>query len=220
MKYRLVLAGLGVTAALSTTALAAPEDSGIDLGLRLGYGIPLGIIGQDLKLNDYVTGQVPIWIDAGYRFTPNIIAGLYFQYGFGFLADNICPSPADCSAHDIRVGIQGQYRFLPKETANPWLGIGFGYEWLGLSVSATTPVGSIDASIDAHGFEFVNLQGGVDFKVAEGVGIGPFLSFSLDEYSNASASTSGLAAFSGSGEIQNKALHEWLTLGVRATFDP
>ena len=218
MKYRVVLTGMVLAGTMSATALAM-EDSGVDLGVRLGYGIPLGEIAENGDLNDAVTGQVPIWIDAGYRITPNWVVGLYFQYGFAFLADSLCPNGADCSAHDIRVGLQGQYRFMPREKVNPWLGLGIGYEWLGGSVSVTTPVGSAEVSLDGHGFEFVNLQGGADFQVGDGIGIGPFLSFSLGEYSRGSASVTGAGTASGSQDIQNKALHEWLTLGVRGAFD-
>ena len=218
MKYRFVLTGMVLAGTTSATALAM-EDSGVDLGVRLGYGIPLGEAAENADLNDLVTGQVPIWIDAGYRITPNWVVGLYFQYGFAFLADNVCPSGTDCSAHAIRVGLQGQYRFMPREKVNPWLGLGIGYEWLGGSVSIPSPVGSVDVSLDAHGFEFVNFQGGADFQVGDGIGIGPFLSFSLGEYSRGSFDVTGPATASGSDDIENQALHEWLTLGVRGAFD-
>jgi hypothetical protein len=137
------------------------------------------------------------------------------------VSDNTCPSVSgvDCSAHDIRVGLQGQYRFMPKESVNPWVGLGIGYEWLGGSISANTPLGSVEGSFDVHGFEFLNLQGGADFKVADGVGIGPFLSFSLGEYTDGSVAATGAGTVSGSGELANKSLHEWLTLGVRGAFD-
>ena len=228
MKYRLVLTGMVLAGAMSTTALAA-EDTGFDLGLRLGYGIPLGSLADaaitvagtnftvNSELNDVISGQVPIWIDAGYRFTPNFMAGIYFQYGFGFVPSNGCPNGWDCSAQDIRFGLQAQYRFMPRESFDPWLGVGFGYEWLDRSFSFQ----GVDGTFTVHGWEFLNLQGGVDFKVADSFGIGPFLSFSLGEYSSYSADISGLGvAGSGSGDIDNTALHEWLTLGVRGVFDP
>ncbi len=220
MKYFLGLSAFTLANVLVSGQALAAEGSGIDLGLRLGYGIPLGSAAENEKLNDLVSGQVPIWVDAGYRFAPNIMAGLYFQYGFAFLPDSSCPSPASCSASDIRFGIQGQYRFMPRESVDPWLGLGIGYEWLDYSVSA----GGFDASAGVHGWEFLHLQGGADFKVADGFGIGPFLDFSLGQYSSGSVTTSALPVLgqpvSGSGDIQNKALHEWLTLGVRAVFDP
>ena len=217
MNHLGIVSTLVAAGVLVTNAALASQEYGVDLGLRLGYGIPLGSMAENVKLNDLVSGQVPIWVDAGYRFNPNIMAGLYFQYGFGFVPDSGCANGVagiSCSASDIRFGIQGQYRFMPENSVNPWLGIGFGYEWLDWSASA----GGQSQSAGVHGFEFLHLQGGADFKVAESVGVGPFLDFSLGEYESGSADAGGLGSVS--GDINRKALHEWLTLGVRAVFDP
>jgi hypothetical protein len=78
-----------------------------------------------------------------------------------------------------------------------------------------------DVSSTGHGFELINLQGGADFSVAPGFALGPFLSLSVGQYSKASTSCSGngCSAFdSQSDDIKEKALHEWLTLGVRGTL--
>ncbi|MEI9936524.1 MAG: hypothetical protein WDO69_04795 [Pseudomonadota bacterium] len=180
-------------------------DKKIRLGLRLGYGLPLGSVADGSKMSDGLSGQIPIWIDAGYMVTPNVLVGLYGQYGFALTKN--CPTGDDCSAHDIRFGIQAQYHLMPAESVDPWLGLGFGYEILG--VSQTTQ--GFTVSGDVKGFEFVNLQGGADFKVADAVAVGPFVSFSLGQYSTASQGDV-------SADIQNTALHEWLTLGVKGTF--
>jgi hypothetical protein len=67
-----------------------------------------------------------------------------------------------------------------------------------------------------QGFEFANLQVGLDFRLGSVFRLGPFASFSLGQYSNGSVSdpTGGEA----SGSIDHKTLHEWLTLGVHAAF--
>jgi outer membrane protein W len=220
MKYIAALSGLVAAGTLLSGRAEASEDSGLDLGLRLGYGIPLGSIanapagaGVGTSLSDYVSGQVPIWVDAGYRFTPNIMAGLYFQYGFAFPSDTVCQNTSSCSGSDVRFGVQGQYRISPHESVDPWLGIGVGYEWLTLS----TMVAGLDSSLGLRGWEFLHLQGGVDFKVADGFGVGPFIDFSLAEYMTGSADGGGTSI---SGDVRDKALHEWLTLGVRGVYDP
>jgi len=66
------------------------------------------------------------------------------------------------------------------------------------------------------GFEFANLQAGGDFKVADHVGVGPFVSFSLGEYSSVSMDPeiAGMV-----DEIPNKAIHEWLVIGVKGSFN-
>ena len=175
----------------------------IRLGLRLGYALPMGSAVEGGKMSEEVSGQIPIWLDAGYMVTPNVLIGLYGQYGFVSLKQS-CDG---CSAHDIRFGVQGQYHFSPAESVDPWLGLGVGYEILGFSQSAQGQ--TVDISF--KGFEFLNLQGGADFKVGNAFSVGPFLSFSLGQYSKASANDQ-------SADIDKTALHQWLTFGAKGTF--
>ncbi|HEY6556793.1 MAG TPA: hypothetical protein VI072_05955 [Polyangiaceae bacterium] len=183
-------------------------DSKFFIGLRLGYGIPLGTVDgvTDGKLSDFASGQIPIWIDLAYRVTPNILVGLYASYGFAIMGD-FCDE-GDCSGADIRFGLQGQYHLSPGESFNPWFGLGIGYEIFDYSLESEDG-SSQEGSL--KGFEFVNLQAGGDFKLSDSVGIGPFVSFSLGQYS-----TVGFGDQSES--LDEKALHEWLTLGVRGAF--
>jgi hypothetical protein len=195
----------GADASASAGTAGGYADKKIRLGLRLGYALPMGNADEGDKLGDTVSGQIPIWIDAGYMVTPNILVGLYGQYGFASIKN--CPSGVSCSAHDLRIGIQGQFHIMPTGSADPWLGLGVGYESLGGSVSA----GGLSADFSATGFEFANLQGGADFKIADAFAVGPFLSFSLGQYSSQSANGT-------SSSIDKKAMHEWLTFGVKGTF--
>ena len=73
-------------------------------------------------------------------------------------------------------------------------------------------------TLTAHGFEFLNLQAGLDFAPAPQVGIGPFVAFSLGQYSRTKGETSDPTLIVDDGEIENKALHQWLFLGVRGMF--
>ncbi len=232
---------MGVTLALASgSALAQEEapaaaasvstdDGGgkIHLGVRLGYGIPLGKVNGDVtvlgttvegaKLSDVYSGMIPIWLDLGYFVTPNIMVGLYGHYGIGLIKDSGgageegCPESADCSGSVVRIGLQGQYHLSRGESLDPWFGLGIGYEWASQSVSA----GGVDVSQTVKGLEFLNLQAGADFKVANNVGIGPFASFSLGQYS----SFSGESPLGDTeGDFDEKAMHEWLVLGVHGAF--
>jgi hypothetical protein len=220
---RLVPMSLGVMAGVFVAGSALADEgkgTGIDLGLRTGYGFAMGSAVKNGDLSDGVKGQVPIWVDAGYRFTPNIMAGLYFSYGFGIKGDHLCPSPLDCSVHDMRLGVQGQYRFSPDQDWDPWLGVGLGFEWLGTSADGSAGGVHASASTTFSGFEFLDLQGGADYSISEQFGLGPFISFSLAQYNSASTSCSGAAAgvCGADGDIHDKALHEWLMLGLRGVF--
>jgi hypothetical protein len=173
-------------------------------------------------MSDGIAGQIPLWLDVGYRALPELFVGAYFQYGFGFMGDLFDEScdvdGIDCSASDVRLGVQVHYHIMPFQSVDPWVGLGLGYEWLTLGAEG----GGLETSTTARGFEFANFQAGADFLVGPKAAVGPFISFSLGQYSDASFDCSPATAcggFSGiDGDIENKALHEWLVLGVRGDF--
>jgi hypothetical protein len=221
-----VLSGFAV---LGTASRARAE--GFELGARLGYGIPMGEVADDGDLSDGISGMIPLQLDLGYRVLPELMIGGYVMYGFGFTGDTISDScdrlddipgvTASCSTHDLRLGIQAQYHFLPQEKLDPWLGLGVGYEWLTFGTDIAGGGSESDVSFTARGFEFLNLQGGLDFEVADSLALGPFLSFSIAQYGERSSSCSGNACMdfdSTSEDIDDKALHQWLLLGIRGTF--
>jgi hypothetical protein len=74
-----------------------------------------------------------------------------------------------------------------------------------------------------HGFEFFNLQAGLDIQVVEHLFIGPFLTLAVGQADSMSIDCSTSAAgvcdqFGTSRDIANTALHQWLLLGVRGTY--
>jgi hypothetical protein len=216
----------------SDAAPSAPaeEFTGLALGVRLGVGLPFGS-GEgatSIGMSDYISAEVPIWFDAGYRFTPNWFAGAYVMYGFGFVGSQFASCGQNnlaCSIHDTRVGIEAAYHILPAGRLDPWVGLGFGYEWLGASLSGTdaTTGASQSAGLGYHGWEFVNVQAGLDIKkVLPNLGFGPYVAFTLSQYGNFDAPTvnqnTGITG-STSGSIANTSLHEWLMFGVRGEYD-
>jgi outer membrane protein W len=209
-------AGATATASADKPADSAPAADegprGFELGARIGYALPMGSAQEDAKMSDAISGQLPLVLDAGYRITPNIYVGAYGQIGYVMQSDKACPDGVSCSATDIKLGANVHYHFLPAATFDPWVGVGAGYEWLHSSASK----GEMDVSSTGHGFELLNLQVGGDYRLAKQVAIGPFVGFSLGQYSKASITTNGKEA---SGDIEKTAMHEWLTLGVKGTFN-
>jgi outer membrane protein W len=226
MRFAIVAAGALAASAVvfsGNTARADATATGIEVGLRTGYALPLGnTVGAPSgatapSLSDSVSGMVPIWVDAGYRSTPNMVVGAFFQYGIAFVNTGkeagCSTSGVSCSANDLMFGAQFHYHLMPDQTIDPWAGIGIGYEILNGSESA----GGQSASSSFSGFQFVNLQIGGDYKVMPNLGVGPFVMFSLGEYSGCSTSVPGVS--SGSCTINNTAMHEWLTFGIRGAYD-
>lgn len=193
------------------------KDTGVEIGVRIGAATPFGKIldtanGDGKALNEAVPVQFPLWLDLGYRIVPNFYVGVYGQFGLPVIKD--C---TDCTGYDVRFGLNAHYHVLPKEKIDPWIGLGvMGYEIMHLSQS----LNGNDTTLTASGFEFVNVQGGADFKLGKLLKVGPFLSFSVDQaqdvtYDNGNAS---LNAFDLPG-IQ-KAVHMWLLGGVKASIIP
>ena len=214
--------------AAAAAALLAPTASQaqLSLGARLGYAIPMGDAfkdpsdGSKEKLSDGVKGAIPIQLDAAYKLSPHLAVGAYFSYGFGLVNESkamgggICDqSGVDCSAKVIRLGVQATWTmtYLSK-TFVPWASAGAGWEWASLDAEA----GGVSASYSLSGPEFLNLQLGADYRVAEKASVGPYLGLALAQYSKAEVDVPGF----GSGEMDiDKTLHQWLGFGVRGTFD-
>jgi hypothetical protein len=232
---RIAVASFVALSGLCATALASAAEAsptGIEIGVRTGYSLPLGQVtgggnpitlngttyqSQPLDLSKDYTGLVPIWFDLGYRVSPQLYAGAYFQYGIAFLpsdaAGGVCgQSGVSCSGSDIMAGVNLHYHVLPGEMVDPWLGIGVGYEWANFNISESGQ----SVSVQIVGWQFANFQAGADFKVEPNFGLGPFVMLSLGQFDSYSSSVPGSLA---GGDYQNKALHEWLTFGVRGVYD-
>lgn len=205
---RRVAWSLAVAAALILArpgAARAGEESGLGLGARVGYGIPLGGAMAGVSLNDVVSGLAPFQLDGWWRFDPSWRLGLWARSGFTPVAGASCPAGASCSAQNLGLGAQVGYTFAGAP--RPWIGAGLGWEWQTLTV---TLAGNRNV-LHLLGVEFLDLQGGVDWRLSRAFALGPFASLDLGRYVTASA---GGVTASLSG-----ALHAWLQVGVRGTFD-
>jgi hypothetical protein len=142
MRLAIVQWVVAVGALMAGTAYAADAPpQGLELGLRTGYALPLGNSvgafpgGTASSLSDLVTGVLPIWIDAGYRF-PHVYVGAYFQYGIAFINnDKTGCGGLDCSSSDVQFGANVHYHLFPDRTLDPWGGVGVGYEFLNFKSS-------------------------------------------------------------------------------------
>src|ERR1700694_4191705 len=133
----------------SSPAPAAParrtstqEDdgsSGFALGLRAGWAFPIGDLSSTATLGDQIAGQIPVWLEAGWRFNKNLLIGVYGQRGFGL--SNNCPIGTSCSTSGWRLGVEGIFNLLPDAAVQPWVGLGVGYEGL-----STSPAGASSCS--------------------------------------------------------------------------
>jgi hypothetical protein len=212
MRKTLALSGVVLTSLLisgSAFAQGAPAAAAggadrpataVEVGLRAGYSIPMGDVADKSSFSDTgLSGVIPIQAEVGYKINPNLLVGGYFSYGIGMANSDKCK---DCSFSQLRFGAQVHYYFLPTGQFDPWLGAGIGYEILKES----------QAEVSAKGLEYINLQGGADYRVNGNVGLGPVLQFGIGSYGSASVKGNDVPNF-------KSATHEFLTIGVRGIYD-
>ena len=177
------------------------DGSAFGLGIRGAWAVPVGGLTADQNLGDSISGQLPIWVEAGYWFNRNLYIGAYYQYAFGF---NNCLAGSSCTSHGMRFGLEAIYNLAPTATLQPWAGVGFGYELLSQTRSGDDTT--------ARGFELANLQLGLDFAASKSLSIGPFASYQLfGKYTSFTAG--GLA-----NNPSNTTGHSWLQVGLKAGF--
>lgn len=184
-----------------------PSATGLRFGLRTGYALPLGRLGEETNLFDVIRGHLPIWIDAGVRATPWLYVGAFGSLGIGFLGDS-CTGSASCSATLLRVGVNAHVHLRPRKTFDPWVGLGVGYESLAVGISSS---GS-EQTAKASGLEPIDFQLGVDLLASPRLRLGPFVTFTIAQYT--SASTNGI-----DDTDFAKRFHHWVVLGLRGAYD-
>jgi hypothetical protein len=106
-----------------------------------------------------------------------------------------------------------RYDVLPDRLVNPWIAYGFGLESTG--VSATT--NGVSSSTTYAGWDWARFMVGTDFRTSSVVGLGPYVEFSLGQYSKVGTSAGGHDT---SSDVASSALHEWLSFGIRGTLFP
>jgi hypothetical protein len=196
---------------LSLVALLVPVTSQaqFSVGLRVGYAPAMGDEVKDLKMSDTIKSQIPIQLDGLYKVTPDISVGGYFSYGFSQLNSDLssaCDSAGvSCSGSNMRLGVQARYTFNSvKAPMVPWAAAGLGYEWNSLKGE----FGGVSVEATETGFEFLNLQLGGDYRVNEKFAIGPYVQFSVGQYSSIEGES-----------ISEKSMHQWLGFGIAGKYD-
>ncbi len=191
--------------------IPAPPQ-GPSLGARVAWGFPAGNIVSGESLSGALSGALPLQLDLSWRFDRHFSAGFLFSYAPGFV--NACPPGDSCSGRSTGFGLQAIYTLDPAGALRPWLGIGVGYQWLKLE---QTSAGIVYADTFS-GFQWVDLQVGGDLSLTSRLWVGPYAAMTFATFSDVSASAGGLA---GSGSIPSgdRRLHEWIVVGLRATYE-
>jgi hypothetical protein len=188
------------------------------LDVKVAYAVPVGNVWSASTwdngvhaawaMSDTWTGSVPLGVAGRYRFTPGLSAGVYFQWGPAFVTSGGFPGVAATSGYDMRVGIEAVYGFLPDAPWNPWVSLGTGWEW--------TQVAGQGSTVTLSGWEFLNVQAGLDFRLSPTFGVGPYLGFVGGNYTNFSSVSGGIDA-GGAIPSGGRAFHGWIQFGIKGT---
>jgi hypothetical protein len=192
-------ARLATLLALLAPVAAAGQPS---LGLRIAVAPALGSAVQGVPISDAVRLQVPLQLDALWDFGPWAV-GAYGSWGWG----QVGSCDGSCDGSVLRAGIQGT-RAFSRRGGVPWAGLAAGYEW----ATEERTRGGHEETTRWRGFELFQLQGGMEWRLARAVALGPYALVGLGRYTDATVDT-GVASQSVS--LPDRALHAWIHLGVR-----
>jgi hypothetical protein len=240
MRTLLVLAAFAVLSSVQSRASA--NETGFELGGRVGYGVPFGKIADesaplfDDRRFDAATGEddydmrywfasqiVPVQLDVGYRVSQRVFVGGYFSYGTVQVGD-VCDSDEfesiACDSRDVRAGAEVTYHFSPPSEDSGWVGGGVGYEWLTARQRVSLGEQKSWESHTFHGLE-ANVQAGYDFSATDSVRIGPYALVGVGRFTGVSSEFEyDVESGRNSVPIDDEAQHGWVMFGLKASFGP
>jgi hypothetical protein len=221
---------------LATSLAPTLPAAQVSLGARVSYAIPGGDAYEQsgfgtFKQSGLAKGLVPIQLDATWRVSPALSAGLYLAYGFGQAGGKLkelCATPgSSCDSPSVlRYGVQAAWAFSTEGAFDPWLGLAAGVESASFAVKSFvygvipgTPPTLLTADLKGtlRGWDAA-VEGGADHRVTRSLALGPVLSVGVGQYRVEHVTLSDQGTVAGGG-VESAKLHQWFTLGVRARFD-
>jgi hypothetical protein len=160
-------------------------------------------------VSDTTFADVPIAFDAGYRLTRLLAIAAHVSYGVA--VPTLCRSVSDCEASlgsDVALTIAGRI-YLPQ--TGPFaalVDVGIGYEWL------TTRLAEAGATSTRayQGPVLFSMQITAPIRLGRRWTLGPFAGASFGTFTTYSLQTNARPL---SGDVPARAVHGWLSLGLR-----
>lgn len=191
------------------------SGTGIVLGVRGAYGIPLGKTFGDTQVSTAVGNTVAPQLDLAYFLSRRLSLGVYLQYGFARGAKDIASD--ETSGRVLRFGFSVDYYFMPEAFVAPWVGVGFGYERTTVDIAALK-VHELVPTSRYKGFEWGHADFGVDFRLTRFLWVGPYVTATLGQYTDYSEWMlyRPIRILDIPGD--DRAFHLWIQPGVRVQF--
>lgn len=193
--------------------------------LSFPFGYATDARGDSLSAR-YGWQWMPFEVGLGAKLIDELYVGGYFNVAVGSEGSDLhtqgrCEAGNDvgddvsCSATSIHLGLELRYTFSPGERLTGWLGYGAGITAATQSIS---DAGRYSETATAQGFDWARLSGGMDFRASRGFGMGPFAAVSIGRFIHQRTEIDNVVTFS--GEIEDAAMHAWLSVGLRMVVFP
>ncbi len=198
-----------------------PAQTGFQIAFRTGVAIPAAKVGgSGQSMSDVFAPQIPVLVELGAKPIDELFVGVYGGFGLGGVAGSFAEQCSavgvSCSAHTLRLGVEGIVYFLPAHRLGPWVGYGIGLEQSTVSAEANRSF----ATTSVSGLELAHLMAGMDVRVSHYFGIGPFVDVAVGRYTHMHEDGSLSSVRGSDNDITNPAAHLWVSLGARAVVFP
>jgi hypothetical protein len=180
-----------------------------ELAASGGYAAPFGEAEKGARVSDTAFGAVPFALDAAYRVTPFVGVAAHARYGVTI--PTLCQSASDCEAslgRDTVLILSARFYAPRVWRLAPLLDVGIGYEWL-----TTQLVDAGATSSRSYGGPVVlAVQLAAPVRLGARWTLGPTLGGWLGTFTTYGLHTN---AQSPAGDVPWRALHAWISPGVR-----
>lgn len=215
-----------IVVALAALAFLAPSSAHAIafVGARVGYAMPSGDWAKGQPIKDDLKSNLPIQVDAGLSFLNILSIGAYGSYGPTQVKSECSTVYSSCSGSSLRAGLQLNLR-PPLMLKELWGGVFAGYEQQTLKGTAQLSNAMLPPTIYTYNLDAkysgweAGLQAGWDFSILPFIGIGPYVSYSIGQFTSASGTVVQASGASQGLSIGTKAQHQAFTIGLRGIFD-
>ncbi len=200
-----------------------PARVGFQMDFRTGARFPVGLASGEPgdELSARYRWQVPFTVGLGVKLSPHLYLGGYLGAAFGSEGSDArtrraCRNGDGCQTTAMELGAQISYFFSPAARWSPWVSYGLGYEQGSQSLDTDSGqyLGHTEETT-AEGFTFAKLMVGIDRR--HKVGFGPYAEAAIGQYYS---TRTLLGDHSAERDIDQTAVHAWLTLGARLVLAP
>jgi hypothetical protein len=193
-----------------------PVTRGWQLGGHIAYELPLGSFeaASPPKTSPLVSDIDKAWVafdfDAGFRFTRYVYLGGSLAWGPALSGggDFCGASGNSCAGHVAQLLVDARFYAAPDANVGAWFGVGGGWELATVVVNPGTETYT--------GPVLANLQIGFDVR-GGALAIGPYFGVAIGEMVSKSITP---APAGGTPPIDERALHDWVTFGLRGSYGP